>query len=93
MTNCEFCRLPERNGPPFDVLRKMIELNRLGVNLEIRTAEIKGSTEYHGATPAFSIRLYSGGVEIVRILPQYNYLFVESVIDAMLKDLKKGAAL
>lgn len=91
--NCNYCRLPERNEPSFDVLRKMIELNRLGVNLEIRTAEIEGSTEYHGATPAFSIRLYSGGVEIVRKVPQYNYLFVATVIDEMLKDLKKGATL
>lgn len=91
--SCNFCRLPERNEPTFDVLQKMIELNRLGVNVEIGTAEIKGSTEYHGGTPAFSIRLYSGGVEIVRRVPQYNRWFVETVIDEMLKDLQKGATL
>lgn len=91
--NCNYCRLPERNEPSFDVLRKMIELNRLGVNVEIGTAEIAGLTEYHGATPAFSIRLYFGGIEIVRRVPQYNYLFVEKVIDEMLKVLPKGATL
>ena len=91
--NCNYCRLPERNEPSFDVLRKMIELNRLGVEFKIATDEIAGSTEYHGGTPAFRISLYSGGVEIERMIPFYQLPFMESVIDAMLKDLKKGAAI
>lgn len=81
--NCNYCRLPERNEPSFDVLRKMVELNRLGVYMEISI----------DITNAFKIRLYSGGVEIVRFIPHYQTPFMESIIDAMLKDLKKGAAL
>lgn len=81
--SCNYCRLPERNEPSFDVLRKMIELNRLGVYMEISI----------DITNAFKIRLYSGNVEIVRYIPHYNAPFFESVIDAMLKDLKKGATL
>lgn len=81
--NCNYCRLPERNEPSFDVLQKMIELNGLGVNAEISTDDVY----------SFRIRLYSGDVEIVRFIPHYQTPFMESIIDAMLKDLKKGAAL
>lgn len=79
--NCNYCRLPERNEPTFDVLQKMIELNGLGVNAEISTDDVY----------SFRIRLYSGGVEIVRFIPHDQTPFMESIIDAMLKDLKKGA--
>ena len=78
--SCNYCRLPEHKEPAFDVLRKMIELNRLGVYIEISI----------DITNAFKIRLYSGNVEIVRYIPHYNAPFVESVIDAMLQDLKRG---
>ena len=81
--SCSYCRLPERNEPAFDVLRKMIELNGLGVNAEISTDDVY----------SFRIRLYSGVVEIVRFIPHYQTPFMESIIDAMLKDLKKGATL
>lgn len=78
--NCNYCRLPEHNEPSFDVLQKMIELNRLGVYMEISV----------DITNAFKIRLYSGNVEIVRYILHYNAPFMESVIDAMLQDLKRG---
>lgn len=79
--SCNYCRLPERNEPTFfDVLQKMIELNRLGVYMEISI----------DITNAFKVRLYSGNVEIVRYMPHYNAPFMESVIDAMLQDLKRG---
>ena len=81
--NCNYCRLPEHKEPAFDVLRKMIELNRLGVNAEISTDNVY----------CFKIRLYSSDVEIVRFIPHYQTPFMESIIDAMLKDLKKGAAI
>lgn len=81
--NCNYCRLPEHNETPFDVLRKMIELNRLGVNVEISTDNVY----------SFRIRLYSADVEIVRFISHYQTPFMESIIDAMLKDLKKGATL
>lgn len=80
--SCNYCRLPERNKPSFDVLQKMIELNHLGVCLEI-------SNDYSINT--FKIRMYSETVEIVRHIPFYNIPFVELVIDEMFKDLKKGA--
>lgn len=85
--SCNYCRLPERNEPSFDVLQKMIELEQSGVNVNIMTAKINGTT------PAFRVRLYSGGVEIVKYIYHYNAPFMESIIDEMLKDLKKGAAL
>lgn len=83
--SCNFCAQNNagRDEPAFDILRKMVELNRLGVYLEISI----------DITNAFKIRLYSGNVEIVRYIPHYNAPFMESVIDAMLQDLKKGAAI
>lgn len=83
--NCNYCMTPERKEPAFDILQKMIELNRLDVCIEISIARIE--------TDAFKIRLYSGGVEIVRYIPFYKAPFMEIVIDAMLQDLKKGAQL
>lgn len=85
--NCNYCRLPEHNEPAFDVLQKMIELERSGVNVNIMSAMINGTL------PAFRVCLRSGGVEIVKYINHYNAPFMESVIDEMLKDLKKGAAL
>lgn len=85
--SCNYCRLPERNEPSFDVLQKMIELEKSGVNVNIMSAMINGTL------PAFRVCLRSGGVEIVKYINHYNAPFMESVIDEMLKDLKKGAAL
>lgn len=85
--NCSCCRLPERNEPTFDVLQKMIELEQSGVNVNIMTAKINGTT------PAFRVRLRSGDVEIVKYIYHYNAPFMESIIDEMLKDLQKGATL
>lgn len=81
--SCNYCRLPERNEPAFDILRKMVELNRLGVKAEISTDD----------TYCFKIRLDSGNVEIVRFIAHYHIPFMEQIIDGMLQDLKKGAQL
>ena len=90
--SCRFCEQSNagRIEPAFDILRKMIELHKAGINADIETVAISGSTEFGGEIPAFKIRLYSGVVDIVRFIPQYNAPFIETVIDAMLQDFKKG---
>lgn len=80
---CNYCRLPEP-VESFDVLAKMSELQNKGINVVIRTAKVNGSM------PAFQIRLYAGGAEIMRYVYAYKLPFLESIIDSMYKDLTKG---
>jgi len=83
MTNCNFCKLPDRTGAP-DILAKMLEIQKKGINVSISTAKV------NGGTPAFRIRMYVDGVEIVKYRYFYDAPFLEMVIDSMVEELKRG---
>lgn len=83
MTNCNYCRLPEQ-PERFDILAKMLELQENNINLTISTARI------NDATPAFRVRMFADGVEIVKYIYHYDAPFLEMKIDAMFEELKRG---
>lgn len=82
--SCNYCRLPEP-VEQFDILAKMSELQTQGINVSIQTTKINGSM------PAFQIRMFKSGAEIMRYVYPYKLPFLESIIDSMYNDLIKGA--
>ena len=85
MNGCNYCKAPEP-VERFDVLAKMLELQKKGVTLTISTARINGET------PAFRIRMFSDGVEVMKYIYFYDAPFLETKIDSMFAELKRGRA-